>query len=245
MPSEVFIRRRSSLLPFSLLTRRSGVTKMLVDNPTVCPLPLFQGECLGLVQPVDIFCIFGAPAAPTSTALSALTCDPVVDHSLLDAFHHSIDDETSSSEWSQLTTLLQKFRASFVSHASGLGHTSTVLYQIHTGSHAPLRQRPYRVSAMERCVVDDQVAEVLKRGVVKPSNSPWASLVVLVKKKKKEWLYSVLRRLPTSEQDNAQRRLPVTAYRRRPWLFAGSGVLFFVGFTFRILASPYGSIWST
>lgn len=182
-PSEVFIRRKCSPLPFALLTLRSGATKMLVDNPTACPLPLFHGECLGLVHPVDTFCIFDAPAASTPTDLSSLACDLAVDQSLLDAFHRSIDDETSSSERSQLLTLLQKFRASFDSPASGLGRTSTVFHQIDTGSHAPLRQRPYRVSASERRVIDDQVDDMLKRGVVQPSNSPWASPVVLVKKR--------------------------------------------------------------
>lgn len=54
---------------------------------------------------------------------------------------------------------------------------------IDAGSHSPLRQRPYRVSAEERRVFADQVEDMLRRGVIQPSQSPWASAVVLVRKK--------------------------------------------------------------
>lgn len=39
------------------------------------------------------------------------------------------------------------------------------------------------MSPKERCTIDEQVNDMLKRGVIRPSNSPWASPVVLVTKK--------------------------------------------------------------
>lgn len=58
-----------------------------------------------------------------------------------------------------------------------MGSTSAIVHHIDTGSHAPLRKPPYRVSHPERYVTDDQVVDMLQRGVIEPSNSPWASLV--------------------------------------------------------------------
>lgn len=45
------------------------------------------------------------------------------------------------------------------------------------------RCHPYRVFHAERQVINDQVNDMLSCGIVQPSHSPWASLVVLVKKK--------------------------------------------------------------
>lgn len=47
----------------------------------------------------------------------------------------------------------------------------------------PIYQHPYRVSPQEREVIGNQVKEMLKDDVIQPSASPWASPVVLVKKK--------------------------------------------------------------
>lgn len=66
-------------------------------------------------------------------------------------------------------TVPQSFRTSFENydnHQPSLGRTSTISHQTDTGSHAPLRRRPYRVSASERHVIDDQLADMLKRGIV-------------------------------------------------------------------------------
>lgn len=79
--------------------------------------------------------------------------------------------------------LLSKFRSSFDCTQTSLGRTSTVTHSVDTGSHAPLRQRPYRVSPTERRTIEDHVTDMLQRGVIRPSKSPWASPVVLVKKK--------------------------------------------------------------
>ena len=89
----------------------------------------------------------------------------------------------TSSQHAQIVDLLNRFRTSFDLQQARLGRTSTVVHHIDTGDHAPLRQRPYRVSATERRVIDEHVGDMLKRGVIQPSHSPWASPVVLVKKK--------------------------------------------------------------
>lgn len=100
-----------------------------------------------------------------------------------DVFLRAIDADLSPHERDQLLALLKRFRASFDSIQTGLGRTTTVEHTIDTGGHAPLRQRPYRVSPTERHVIDEQVEDMLPRGVIRPSTSPWASPVVLVKKK--------------------------------------------------------------
>lgn len=51
----------------------------------------------------------------------------------------------------------------------------------------PVYQRPMRLSASEKEVVNAQIDEWLRDGIVRPSLSEYASPIVLVKKKK--WIH--------------------------------------------------------
>lgn len=50
-----------------------------------------------------------------------------------------------------------------------------------------MNQRPYRYAVHQKNEIDKMVKELLKAGTVQPSSSPYASLVVLVKKKDNTW----------------------------------------------------------
>ena len=47
----------------------------------------------------------------------------------------------------------------------------------------PIRQRAYRVAPLEQEFIKDEVSRMLKYNLIQPSESPWASPVVLVRKK--------------------------------------------------------------
>lgn len=68
---------------------------------------------------------------------------------------------------------------------------SRTRHTIDTGSAHPIRQKPYRVAPSERQVIADQVKEMLLKGVVRESSSPWAAPVILVQKKDGSWRFCV------------------------------------------------------
>ena len=45
----------------------------------------------------------------------------------------------------------------------------------HVGDHVWMRQRPYRLPLTKRAVVDNEIADMLDKGIIQPSRSPWAS----------------------------------------------------------------------
>ncbi|XP_077053567.1 uncharacterized protein LOC143704722 [Siphateles boraxobius] len=63
------------------------------------------------------------------------------------------------------------------------GATDVIKHKILTTDELPVRRRAYRVSPQKQAVIEEQVKNMLKNGVIEPSTSPWASPVVLTPKK--------------------------------------------------------------
>lgn len=64
-----------------------------------------------------------------------------------------------------------------------LGRTSKIKHFIHTGEAQPIRQPVRKVSLCQRQEMQDLLTEMQAKDVIQPSQSPWASPVVLVQKK--------------------------------------------------------------
>ena len=79
--------------------------------------------------------------------------------------------------------LFNKYCNAFAFPGDQLGKTSLVWHVIDTGDATPIKQRPYRVSPAVKKEIASQVDEMLEKGIIQESVSPWSSPVVLVKKK--------------------------------------------------------------
>ena len=55
----------------------------------------------------------------------------------------------------------------------------------------PVCQRPYRAALTKRQVIETEIDQMLRDGVIEPSSSPWASPVTLVLKRGGEWRFCV------------------------------------------------------
>lgn len=72
-----------------------------------------------------------------------------------------------------------------------LGSTSLVEFSIDTGDAKLQRSNPIRTSYSERKVIAQKVEEFVRQGLARPSTSPWAASVVLVKKKDQDFRFCV------------------------------------------------------
>ena len=82
-----------------------------------------------------------------------------------------------------LKALLISYADIFALDSSELGTTQLVTHSINTGQHLPIKQQVRRTPFALRKKVDELVEEMLDQDVVEPSESPWASPIVLVQKK--------------------------------------------------------------
>ncbi|XP_058863386.1 zinc finger protein 571-like [Acipenser ruthenus] len=128
----------------------------------------------------------GVPIPPTKTTqelpvLVAAGDSPILEAEGTTSLQNSSTTGSSSKEkHSQLQDVLQRFSEVLGDH---MGRSDTVQHHITTNGSPPCRQRPYPYSPEKRMSIQQQVEEMLKLGVVEPSKSPWASPVVIVKKK--------------------------------------------------------------
>ena len=96
-------------------------------------------------------------------------------------------DESSThltlDQRSQLQRLIQESQDVFSLHDNDLGNTDLVQHRINTGDNIPIKQAPRRIPIAKQGEVSSMLQEMRDQGVIEPSQSPWTSPVVLVKKK--------------------------------------------------------------
>jgi predicted aspartyl protease len=83
----------------------------------------------------------------------------------------------------EVATLLHDYQDIFATNNRDLGRTGIVKHTIDTGDAHPVRQRPRRLPIHKRHEANDHIDEMLKAGIIEPSSSPWASPIVLARKK--------------------------------------------------------------
>ena len=83
----------------------------------------------------------------------------------------------------RIVDTLSKYADLFISEGISMGAAKGVEHTIETGSARPISQPPRRMSPSERALVHEMTTEMLHNKVISPSNSPWSSPIVLVKKK--------------------------------------------------------------
>ena len=87
-------------------------------------------------------------------------------------------------ERGQLNDLLRKYSDVFVNKEGKLGQCDVIEHEIHIPDTCkPIRQRPYKLGAKQKEVLENVVSDMLKDGIIEPSTSPWAAPCLLVAKK--------------------------------------------------------------
>ena len=106
---------------------------------------------------------------------------PLPSH-LLDLYARSCQGRTPD-EKSAIEEILDKYQHIFSKDDCDLGRTHLAEHTIDTGDARPLRQPPRRVPIAFASEEKQAVEQLLRQGTIQKSYSPWASPIVLVRKK--------------------------------------------------------------
>ena len=82
-----------------------------------------------------------------------------------------------------LKEILIEFQDIFSKHNYDIGCTDLCTFSIDTGDHLPIKQAPRRLSPEATRAADEIIEELLLHKLIEKSDSPWASPLVLVKRR--------------------------------------------------------------
>ena len=115
----------------------------------------------------------------------------IVDPRKMRDFDSRIDKSVQGTDRENLHALLRRYKHCFAGSEYDLGKTNLVEHVIDTGDALPISQPPRRSAFKERALIQEQVNDMLDKGVIEPAQGPWASPVVLVMKKNGKWRFCV------------------------------------------------------
>ncbi|GBN26385.1 Retrovirus-related Pol polyprotein from transposon 297 [Araneus ventricosus] len=120
------------------------------------------------------------------------TCEPVVDivarpQEFSESLHlSSILENLEGLNEEQRTAvkeLLEEFQNLFSASDSDVSRCNMTQHRINTGNHPPIKQYPRRLPLAKKEEAERLVKEMVDNGIIEESSGPWASPIVLVKKK--------------------------------------------------------------
>ncbi|GFX59701.1 transposon Ty3-I Gag-Pol polyprotein [Trichonephila clavipes] len=163
--------------PSMVSTYRNGKSDAWVTNLQFRNQIIPRGMCIGQAEPLNEghLCVVsdtsGCLDDQQETSESQMNCSLMM------------SPELSDEQRNKLSELLRKFSGLFTKTDKSTAAKTNVKHRIFTGDHAPINQRAYRVSPTERRIIHEEVQKMLDEGIVQPSESPWSSPIVLVRKK--------------------------------------------------------------
>ena len=99
--------------------------------------------------------------------------------------------ELSDEQKRKLYRFLGRNRDIFAKDSSELGEAKFHSHVIHTKTEKPVSKPPYRQTPKMRAETERLTNEMLENGIIRESNSPWHSPVVLVKKPNGEYRFAI------------------------------------------------------
>ena len=153
-----------------------------VANFTPNTIVLDQGYTIAMLHPVDADQV--KPFNKCDTNLNKVVTSPnaeLPDH--LKPILDGIYTEATETEKAQVKQLLIEYQDCFMTPDGRLGSTNIVQHRILTGDAKPIKQK-LRIPPMHlQKAVDAELDRMLEAGIIEPSQSAWASNLVVVPKK--------------------------------------------------------------
>ena len=118
------------------------------------------------------------------------TCFPTLEQDVEKILALSAENVTGR-EREVLAALVTEYRDVFALNDDELGCTDVAEHHIETGDSDPIKIPPHRIAPAKLPIVQQEVEDMLKRGVIQHSNSPYSAPIVLARKKDGSWRFCV------------------------------------------------------
>jgi len=100
-------------------------------------------------------------------------------------------DHLPSNQKDKLKSMLMSHKRLFDGEKGDLGIVPGIYHHIPTGDTSPIITRQWRLPQTAKQVIKDECGKMLMNNVIEPSNSPWMSPIVLVRKKDNSFRFCI------------------------------------------------------
>ena len=186
--SDRLVEKKQVMIAKSIVDPSGRLIPLRVVNLTEQPVKLYRRTCAATCEPLEGVLddqetgrTFGVSSTPDK--------DRVPHH--LEEIYGQVKEDLDAGAAERVRELLIKHRGAFAKSKDDLGRTSLFQHKIPTGDAPAIRQHPRRLPFAKRADCAKEVERMLNMGVITPSMSPWASPVVMVKKKYGSWRFCI------------------------------------------------------
>ena len=187
VPTENFLSRQI-VVPGLIVDPSNEKTPIRLLNPGPSDITLYKGTVVASFEGLSAADITapltdgGYQPDHTSSVCTTNDCDiDLPEH--LQPLYDDTALKLNPDQRCKLKSLLFRFQDTFAVDKSDLGKTKTVQHEIKTGDAKPIKQMPRRLPLSLRPEAEAEIQRMLSQGIIEPSDSPWASPVVLVRKR--------------------------------------------------------------
>ena len=162
----------------SLVTNQNETVPLRVINISLTSITLYSNSKVGIAEQINVFTICSAVEG------EELTSTEGIPHKCELLLAQPLPEDITEAQKEQFMALFSHYSDVIAGNPEDLGLTSVLQHHINTGTSPQIRQRARRVPLPCRnYTVCQLLQDMATKGVISPSKSPWASPIVLVKKK--------------------------------------------------------------
>ncbi|UYV79703.1 hypothetical protein LAZ67_18000349 [Cordylochernes scorpioides] len=165
-------------IPSSLVRFLHGRAVLWVTNSTHQSQVIPSDMKIGTMQDLEVGSISNLDACSEIAGKDEVT-SPDVRECLISMISTDLEETNKN----RLLTCLNEFSDIFDFEKKSFPVSGEIKHKIDTSDYPPVRQRPCRVSPAERRVIQSEVEKMMETKIIRPSSSPWASPIILVRKK--------------------------------------------------------------
>ena len=145
----------------------------------------FRGDtCLGTLSRVDVSAASVQPdpvPAQTQSSSTAMTETEVIDP--IPELMQTMPEELTESQRKAIRQLFERYEDVMSKSDLDVGETYLIEHRVQTRNHPPIRQLLRRHLTAYNDAVDKHIDELLHHGILEPCQGPWASNIVIVRRK--------------------------------------------------------------
>ena len=174
--TEPTMMKNGLLVARTLLPNRPQQLFVRVLNPTEADVIVHKGTEVTELQPVALM----EKRQPSQQSQQKPTS---TEEEIIEDMVSRVDKSVSTATKLKLKSLLRRHASVFSKSEWDLGRTDLVTHSIDTEGHPPFRQPLRRYPPAHQEAIDKYIDDMLESNVIEPTSSPWASNIVLARKK--------------------------------------------------------------